>query len=371
MNDFLLPVTGSTLFNAACMVLGFVGLLFAGAIALPGVVREGYPIPPEGNTRTYKLNGLALFFATHVVMALGILVFGWSMSALLAHFWSLLIVTNVLAVGATAWLYFRGFAQEDEVGHDETSPVPAFVQHVWLGTQRNPTLCGVDLKMFAYQPSLIGLGVLQFAFAFRQYELYDTVSPQMLLYLGFWWAYLFTHYIKEAFMLSTWDIIAERFGFMLVWGDLVYVPYFYSLCGWYLIDSVEPWSVFPLMLLTMLHVVGHWIFRESNWQKARFKRDRDCLIWGEKAELLGDRLLISGWWGVGRKINYTGEIIVYLTFALCAGFSSVVPYILPISLVGLLVHRAWRDDQKCRQKYGALWDEYCEHARFKIFPGIY
>jgi delta14-sterol reductase len=42
-----------------------------------------------------------------------------------------------------------------------------------------------------------------------------------------------------------------------------------------------------------------------------------------------------------------------------------------VSLVILLTHRAWRDDRKCRTKYGELWTDYCRRATFRIFPGVY
>ena len=43
---------------------------------------------------------------------------------------------------------------------------------------------------------------------------------------------------------------------------------------------------------------------------------------------------------------HTGEILVYSTFALTTGFTSVLPYLLPIWLCVLLPHRAWRDEQR-------------------------
>jgi len=58
----------------------------------------------------------------------------------------------------------------------------------------------------------------------------------MACFVTFWRVYLFTHYIKEEFMLSTWDITDEHFGFMLVWGDMIYVPFLYSIVGWFITD---------------------------------------------------------------------------------------------------------------------------------------
>jgi delta14-sterol reductase len=251
------------------------------------------------------------------------------------------------------------------------SKLPPALRDFWYGNEINPTLFGVDLKMFAYHPSLIGLALLVAAFAYRQVEVHGSVSPQMGLYALFWWGYLFTHYLKEEFMLSIYDIIEERFGLMLVWGDLVYVPFFYSITGWWLIDAVEPWPTWALLAVGIFYLLALGLFRSANWQKSRFKKDADAIIWGAPAQTLGGRLLVSGWWGIGRKLNYTGEVGVYVAFTLCAGTASFWPWLLPLSLAALLVHRAGRDDRRCRAKYGELWERYCAQARFRMLPGLY
>jgi hypothetical protein len=37
-------------------------------------------------------------------------------------------------------------------------------------------------------------------------------------------------------------------------------------------------------------------------------------------------------------------------------------------LVALLVRS---DDQRCREKYGKYWTEYCSHVRWRILPGVF
>jgi Delta14-sterol reductase len=64
--------------------------------------------------------------------------------------------------------------------------------------------------MFFYQPSLLGLLLYHFSFAEYQYRTYGFLSYQTIIYVAFWWTYLITHYIKEEFMITTWDIIEER-----------------------------------------------------------------------------------------------------------------------------------------------------------------
>src|SRR5262249_53302694 len=183
--------------------------------------------------------------------------------------------------------------------------------------------------------------------------------------------YIFNYFQFEYGMLHTWDVIAENFGWMLVWGDYAVVPFFYSVGGWYLLANTDPMSPYLAAALVALFVVGLWIFRGANEQKHRYKEDPLRKIWGRTPETIGGKLLVSGFWGIGRKLNYTGELMVYFSWTICTGFYSIVPYLLPLWLVGLFAHRAWRDEQRCHQKYGELWAEYCRRARFRMIPFIY
>ncbi|HEY8123585.1 MAG TPA: hypothetical protein VII78_19855 [Myxococcota bacterium] len=376
MQPLALPVTTETLFDAAQMALAFLAVLFAGARFLPGIERVGYP-QPDGTRKRYALTGMTLFFLTNV--ALGVVVVlralghDVSLTPIAQHFWSLLIVALALSAAITAALLAWGRRAGPVCRSPEGSdlPLPAFVREIWFGNECNPEFLGVDLKMFLYQPSLIGAYLMNVSFAFAQWERHGAVTPQMLCLCFFWFTYLFSHYVKEEFMLSTWDVLAENFGFMLVWGDLAYVPFLYSLPGWWMVDATRPFPIGAWLPLVAFHFAALAIFRQSNWQKERFKQDPTAPIWGRPPRLVGGKLLASGYWGIGRKVNYTGEILVYVSFALCAGFASPWPYALPLALLGLLVHRARRDDRRCRAKYGALWLEYGQIARWRVIPFLY
>jgi delta14-sterol reductase len=158
---------------------------------------------------------------------------------------------------------------------------------------------------------------------------------------------------------------------MLLWGDLVLVPFFYSIGGWTLLEQREPMSAPALLGIAALYAASLWMFRSANAQKWRFKQDPEAVIWGEKAEAIGGKLLISGWWGIGRHLNYTGEIGVYLALTLLTGFDAMAPWLLPLWMLLLLSHRAARDDRRCRAKYGPLWRAYCAHSSFRMFPFLY
>jgi delta14-sterol reductase len=372
MPPLLLPITVDSLLTAIWMVLGFVGALFLGALLLPGLERRGYLLP-NGQTKEYKLYGMTLYFLLHIVLGIATFGFGISLTPILQHFWSLFIVANVLAiVWSLALLIYgkrSGSVPKSNVGHDNAWP--GWLKDLWFGNELNPTWLGVDLKMFMYHPALLGVYLFVLSFAYAQYERHSAITPQTWCFVGFWFAYLFTNYVKEENLLSMWDVLDENFGFMLVWGDLVYVPFLYCLPGFWIVDETTPFSTAQWLALTAFFLIALAVFRGANWQKDHFKRDPQAKIWGKPAQTIGGKILTSGWWGIGRKLNYTGEIGVYLSFALCAGLSHWQPYLLPLSLFGLLTQRAGRDDEKCRAKYGPLWEEYCRVAKFRMFPFVY
>lgn len=376
MEPLALPVTPSTLWTALQMALAFLALMFVGARVLPGIERVGYP-QPDGTCKRYTLTGMTLFFLSNVALAAVVVAkalgFEVSLTPIARHFWSLLIVALALSTAITLALLAWGRRAGPVCRSPESTdlPIPEWAKTFWFGNECNPEWFGVDLKMFFYQPSLIGAYLVNCSFAFAQWERHGFVTPQMLCLCFFWFTYLFSHYVKEEFMLSTWDVLAENFGFMLVWGDLTYVPFLYSLPGWWMVDATGPFSAGALAALVAFHFAALAIFRQSNWQKERFKQDRTAPIWGKPPRLVGGKLLASGYWGIGRKVNYTGEILVYVSFAACAGFAALGPWLLPLALLGLLVHRAHRDDKRCRAKYGALWDEYGRIARWRVIPFVY
>ena len=361
--QFGLPVlSGGMLLDAAAMLAVFVAALFLGSMVLPGRRIEGPDL--GGKSIAYKLNGLTLFLLTAVVAALAQFLGWFSLSVLHTHFFALFIVTNVFAFALSGWLYWRGASAE--------RASRGFWRGYFVGVDLNPALLGVDLKMFSYRPSLIGLALFNASFAVAQYETRGELTLAMMLYQVFTFLYVLNYFQFEGGMVHTWDIISERFGWMLVWGDYVLVPFFYCIVGWWLVDASEPpLSPAAAAGIVALYAFGFWMFRGANGQKHRFKRDPETTIWGKPAETLDGRLLVSGFWGIGRHLNYTGEICVYLSFALTSGFASWAPYVLPAWLAALLSHRSRRDERRCQAKYGELWRRYKARVPHSMVPFVY
>lgn len=85
----------------------------------------------------------------------------------------------------------------------------------------------------------------------------------------------------------------------------------------------------------------------------------------------GNRLLVSGWWKYARKPNYSADWIQSLTWGLCIGTASPIPYFYPMFFLAVLVHRCGRDFERCELKYGKDWEKYCSIVKYRFIPGIY
>jgi delta14-sterol reductase len=346
--------------------LGFVAFLFVLRKIVPGPVRAGQPLP-DGTRKSYKLNGLTLFVIVVAVAGIGQATGFFPLAAVHRLFWPLLVAANLFAAAHMTALFVAGRRRNRARAVND----PGALRDWWFGPELNPEFWGIDLKMFGYVPSLAGVWVLNASFASAQWAELGHLTTRMVLYQSFFTIYILNAFSTEYGLLSMWDVIAENFGWMLVWGDYVLVPFFYCLVGWFVLRDTAPMAGPEAVALACMFALGLSLFRGANEQKRRFKDNPQIRIWGKAASTIDGKLLISGFWGIGRKLNYTGELLIYLSWTLCAGFASPIPYVLPLWLASLQVHRAWRDEQRCRAKYGLAWDEYRRKARFRMIPFIY
>merc|ERR1711884_674989 len=109
---------------------------------------------------------------------------------------------------------------------------------------------------------------------------------------------------------------------MLVFGDLAWVPFTYNHPAKYLVRNDPRLSTPVLVAIVVLYCLGFAIFRLSNRQKDIFRRDPNDPRVASLTYLptkRGTRLLTSGWWGTARKINYTGDYMMGVSYSLLCG----------------------------------------------------
>jgi delta14-sterol reductase len=339
-------------------------------IAAPGKTAYGLPIP-DGQRLGYKMNGLFSFWFSLGAAALVIYSGLLAPSVLYDQFGPLLTTANLFAFVLAIYIYWLG----------KVSPKPERVSgnvmyDYFMGTALNPRNGSFDWKLFCEaRPGLIGWAVINLSMAAKQYQLHHTVTVPMILVCAFHFFYVADYYFNEEAVLTTWDIKYENFGWMLVWGDLVWVPFTYTLQALYLVNHTHELPVWGIIGIVALNFTGYGIFRLSNIQKHRFRKDPQRPVWGRKPEYLttarGSLLLTSGWWGIARHINYFGDLLMGLAWCLPTLFEHPLPYFYIVYFTILLVHRERRDNAACQAKYGADWDRYRAKVRWRIIPGLY
>ena len=73
---------------------------------------------------------------------------------------------------------------------------------------------------------------------------------------------------------------------------------------------------------------------------------------------------------MARHFHYAPEISAAFCWSVPALFENASAYLYVMFLTVLLVHRAYRDDERCRSKYGKYWEQYCEVVPYKILPFV-
>lgn len=376
---------------AACAaaVLAWFLLQVALERILPCDVALGAPLPDgSGRRLSYRVNGHLAFWVTLFLIEVGwprridvrvseevasVLVFGRAPLAWLYDRYSeLAFVTIAWSLLLSACLYAASFRKGLllAVGGDSGNPVYDF----FMGRELNPRWGSFDWKEFCeLRPGLVGWMILNLAMLSKQYERLGYVTGSMILINVFQGLYVWDALYQERAILTTMDITTDGFGFMLAFGDLAWVPFTYSLQARYLVDQ-DPFLPWPALLgIVGVNALGYAVFRGANGQKDAFRRDPDAPGVSHLAFLQtrrGTKLLTSGWWGMARKINYTGDWIMGLSWCMLCGFNSVVPYYYAIYFAILLIHRSIRDDHMCQEKYGEDWAQYKALVPYRFIPGI-
>ncbi|KAI8825066.1 ergosterol biosynthesis ERG4/ERG24 [Fimicolochytrium jonesii] len=265
---------------------------------------------------------------------------------------------------------------------------------LWLrfytGVEFNPRVQGIDVKMFLYLFGAVMLELVVLASVVAEKRRDGGVSGPMLLCAGMYTWFCGEYMYHEDVHLYTYDIFAEKVGFKLLFGCLTFYPFFYPLPIYALSLHPTPTPLSPplSLFLTALFITGWTLTRGANLQKHAFKINPKQPYYSvlfdtiriPQRTLPGSTLLVSGFWGLSRHINYAGEIIQAIAIALivisatpAAGWwvwAAAVSY--PAYYVALFVPREREDGRVCEGKYGkVVWGEYVRRVRFRILPYCY
>ena len=355
-------------------IMGFLTpwIVYAGItllhIMLPAKKRKGYISNEKtGEVMNYRLNGISVL-PVCVLIWLLLGYFNWvPFDWLYRVRWASLAGAAVIGLVFSVVIVFR---------------IPSTGKNIfadfWFGRMKDPQIGNgfIDAKMWLY---MIGATMLQLhvlSFAYYHWQNAEVLNPGFILGAAMLTWFIWDYTVFEKVHLYTYDFVAERTGFKLGFGCLAFYPYFYAVSLWFTAHLPDPCH--PVWLTSIFGAVflcGWVLARGANMQKFVFKTAPGKSFLGIQPEVMTDgnrSLLVNGFWGLSRHINYLGEILMGCGVALAAGYPAIwMVWLYPAYYVALMFTREYDDRIICQAKYGDLWEQYTRKVKYRIIPFIY
>ncbi|XXG96786.1 acetyl-coenzyme-A carboxylase [Hypoxylon texense] len=385
---------------------------------LPATEVEGTVLSTGGRLK-YRFNAFSSATFTLAICLAGTISMGaefplWTFIA--DNYLQILSANIIIAYALATFVYVRSFSVKPGDPQHRLLAIGGcsgnLIYDFYMGRELNPRVTlpfigEIDIKEWMeLRPGMLGWAILNFAFIAKQYRTFGFVSDSIVLISAVQTIYILDGIFMEPAILTTIDIINDGFGFMLSFGDLVWVPFIYSQQARYLSTHPVHLGWLGLTGVSAFLIAGFSTFRLSNSQKNIFRTNPDDPRVAHISYIetkTGSRLMTSGWWGIARHINYFGDWLQSWSYALPTGFAGYVilsagtgaegaiktldgreivqgpakywgmifTYFYVLYFAVLLVHRDSRDDEKCAKKYGEDWEKYKSIVKYKIIPGIY
>ena len=367
-----------------CIFVGYCAFALTLMRLVPGRTVYG-PLTPKGNRPQYKDNGFSCFLITIAAFLVLTVVlktrFSLSPTIVYDRFDEVLALLNIFSLLLCLALYVKGLVAPSS--SDSGSSGNVIFDYYW-GTELYPRVLGFDVKVFTNcRFGMTVWALLVCVFALKSYELHGLVDSmlvstllQMVYFLKFFW--------WESGYMCTIDIMVDRAGYYICWGCLVFVPGLYASVSLYLVKQPVVLGLPLSLLITALGILSIYVNYDADKQKLAVRTSNgECLVWGRKPLILRAKyklesgesresiLLASGWWGLARHFHYVPEILLAFFWSLPALFHCLMPYTYVLYLTVLLVHRSFRDDRKCEEKYGRFWLRYREMVPYRVLPYVF
>ena len=327
----------------------------------------------NGRKLSYNINGLYAFALCHFAFFASALVLNYDYSYLVDDFIPLAIGAILISLGSSIALYVASFRRNTllALGGNTGSVVYDF----FIGRELNPRLGELDFKfVMELRPGLIGWSMLNWAFVLESLKA-STFTPAIALVALGQSYYVLEAMWFEAGNLTMMDIVHDGFGYMLMFGDIAWVPFLYTLQCKYLLYNPQRHDTTYLICVTVINVFGYVLFRGANSQKNTFRlnpKDPSVAHLRVMKTGAGKSLIISGFWGICRHPNYVGDWLMGVAWSLFTGSSALIPFFYPIYFGILLMHRQLRDEHHMLEKYGEEdWKKYCKQVPYRLIPYIY
>ncbi|KAF2709649.1 ERG4/ERG24 ergosterol biosynthesis protein [Pleomassaria siparia CBS 279.74] len=375
--------------NRAWTIYWYFGMTqMAFYMLLPGVYRKGQALPHlNGKRLDYYCSGMWSFY-TSIVLSLVLHFTGvFKLYTLIDEFGPIMSVAILSGFLCSTIAYVSAYARGATL---RTTGYPIY--DFFLGAELNPRLFGIlDFKMFLevripwYILFFLSLGT-----CLRQYERYGYVSGEAVFLLLAQYLYAGACSKGEHLIITTWDMYYEKLGFMLIFWNMAGVPLSYCHCILYVAQhhpDEYQWPSWFIGLLTVAYLGAYYVWDTCNSQKNQFRledsgkvQERTTFPYFKYGRIAnpktietahGKKLLVDGWYGKARKVHYACDFFFALSWGLITGFKSPFPWFYSVFFAGMIIHRARRDIERCRETYGDAWKEYERRVPYLFIPGVF
>ncbi|GAB4521412.1 MAG: hypothetical protein Fur0018_01890 [Anaerolineales bacterium] len=172
---------------------------------------------------------------------------------------------------------------------------------------------------------------------YRQWE-----NPTAWIYLALHGSYGFLWVLKSRlFPDKQWEQPASVWYGLYIWGGLT----LYWVAPWLLTRNAIQAPVWLLGLCVFLYAFGVFVHFASDMQKY------------VRLQLRPGRLISDGFFGLSRNINYFGELLIYLSFAL------LPMHWAPLIILVLMITLSWMPYMRKKERSLARYPEFEAYRR--------
>nr|XP_021184900.2 delta(14)-sterol reductase TM7SF2 [Helicoverpa armigera] len=309
---------------------------------------------------------------------------------LLNEYLRLAVVSYIFAVVLSIVLYIKSrYLNKDELNQYGNTGYTLY--DFFMGREIHPFIKNLDVKIWISRisniTSLILLSLiftqgLQFKltekndFSMENLKLLLSnvqLKPTVVIFSTMQIVYILNFIMREYRITATFYWQSEGVGYLQTVSSALY-PFYFTTISKHVADADLVLSTNTLISASLLFVLGFFIMLLSNNIKYEFRK---CPLHLSLANVdsmptfHGKKLLVSNLWGILRHPNYAGDMLIHSALALpgllSGQYVAAAPAILTIVM---LMHRAWRDHERCKRRYGAAWQRYCKRVPSVLIPKL-
>ena len=360
----------------------FVGVLFTWCWLSMYVGGKVYgPITDYGVIPAYTGGGFQFYLVSvvsYILLHIPYPKFSWWFYE---NFAQIVGASHLCGLTIAVLLFIKGKVAPD---YDEKIPSYPLIHEFYRGIELHPRILGFDIKQFTNaRVGMLYWCITPLAFYFVSLDKWG-YNPGFTVHFILQSIYATKFYFGEwEYLTQTLDNTVDRAGYYLCAGSPTYIPAlclfptFFMVAHPPLVSDFTAWLDFTvgIVFIVLEFLVDH--------QKTEFRRtDGKCLVWGKPPKYIEaeyetsvgkkrNKLLISGFWGKARHMNYLCDIMVGLCTNLVGYHYGIWPFVYNLFIHSLIIHRLTRDEYKCRMKYGQAYERYCRVVPYRLIPGVF